>query len=151
MTIFNSDFEVSLRILLLLSQTRRALSKEEIVNFDFITVYSADFGIGDENLHGDNGFKYGEIASRQEKARIALKQLVVKGLISVDTNNGFQYSITHEGMRFANAMESTYSAEYKRIASEVMIRYSNYSDTEVSMEIDKNAVASARGMKSCII
>ena len=66
MKIFNSDFEMELRILLLLSQTKRALSKEEIVNYDFITIYSADFGIGEENLHGDNRYKYGEFASRQE-------------------------------------------------------------------------------------
>ena len=46
MKIFNSDFEMQLRVLLLLSQTKRALSREEIVDYDFITIYSADFGVG---------------------------------------------------------------------------------------------------------
>ncbi|MDO4650583.1 MAG: hypothetical protein Q4B26_18265, partial [Eubacteriales bacterium] len=88
MKIFNSIFEIRLRILLLLSQTKRALYKDEIVNMDFITVYSADFGIGEENLHGENSFKYGEFASRHELVWEALKELVVDGLITVVTKDG---------------------------------------------------------------
>lgn len=149
MKIFNSDFEMRLRILLLLSQTKRALSKEEIVNFDFITIYSADFGIGEENLHGDNKFKYGEFASREELAWVALKQLVVDGLVSVMTNDGFSYKISAEGLKYVNAMESAYSVEYRRIAREVMQKYINNSEQAVSAEIDKNAMKSARRMRSC--
>ena len=109
MKIFNSDFEMELRILLLLSQTKRALSKEEIVNYDFITIYSADFGIGEENLHGDNRYKYGEFASRQELCWIALKQLVLDGFVTVITKDGFSYKISSVGLNYTKAMESAYS------------------------------------------
>ncbi len=151
MKIFNSDFEMKLRILLLLSQTKRALYKEEIVNFDFITIYSADFGIGEENLHGDNKFKYGEFASRQELAWVALKQLVVDGLVTVITNDGFSYKISADGLKYANAMESAYSIEYRETARKVFQKYVNDSEKVVSAEIDKKAIESARRMRSCTI
>ena len=149
MKIFNSDFEMQLRVLLLLSQTKRALSKEEIVNFDFITIYSADFGVGEENLHGDNKFKYGEFASRQELCWVALKQLVVDGLVTVVTKDGFSYKISATGLQYANDMESAYSIEYRDIARKVFTQYSNYSEKEIRSEIDKKAIESARRMKAC--
>ena len=149
MKIFNSDFEMQLRVLLLLSQTKRALSREEIVNFDFITIYSADFGVGVENLHGDNKFKYGEFASRQELCWVALKQLVVDGLVTVVTKDGFSYKISATGLQYANDMESAYSIEYREIARKVFAQYSNYSEKEIRSEIDKKAIESARRMKAC--
>lgn len=151
MKIFNSDFEMKLRILLLLSQTKRALSREEIVHLDFITIYSADFGIGEENLHGDNNFKYGEFASRLELAWAAIKQLVVEGLVSVVTKDGFSYKISAAGLQYTNALESAYSAEYRDTARKVIQQYSNYSEKEIRSEIDKKAIESARRMKSCTI
>ena len=149
MKIFNSTFEVKLRILLLLSQTKRPLYKEEIVNMDFITIYSADFGIGEENLHGDNKYKYGEFASRHELVWEALKQLVVDGLITVITNGGFSYKISEEGLKYVNSMESAYSVQYRETAREVYQKYSNYSEKEISAEIDKKAIESARRIRSC--
>lgn len=150
MKIFNSDFEMQLRILLLLSQTRRALAKEEIIDLDFITIYSADFGIGTENLHGDNHFKYGEFASRQELAWNAIRQLVVEGSIAVVTSDGFSYKISAEGLKCANSLESAYSMDYRETARQVFQKYSNYSEKDLSSEIDKRAIESARRTKPCI-
>ena len=149
MKIFNSDFEMELRILLLLSQTKRALSREEIVNYDFITIYSADFGIGEENLHGDNKYKYGEFASRQELCWIAIKQLVLDGLVTVITKDGFTYKISAAGLDYTKTMESAYSIEYREIARNAFQKYANYSAKEMRSEIDKKAIESARRMRSC--
>lgn len=149
MKIFNSDFEMKLRILLLSSQTKCALSKEEIVDLDFITIYSADFGIGTENLHGDNNFKYGEFASRQELAWRAIQKLVVEGLVTVVTQDGFSYKISAEGLKYANSFENAYSADYRETARKVFQKYSNVSEKEISAEIDKKAVDSAWRLKSC--
>lgn len=149
MKIFNSDFEMELRILLLLSQTKRALSREEIVNYDFITIYSADFGIGEENLHGDNKYKYGEFASRQELCWIAIKQLVLDGFVTVITKDGFTYKISAAGLDYTKTMESAYSIEYREIARNVFQKYTNYSEKEMCLEIDKKAIESARRMRSC--
>ena len=74
----------------------------------------------------------------------ALKQLVIDGLISVATNNGFSYKISAAGLAYANKMESAYSMEYREIARVIFQKFSNYSEKELSLEIDKKAIKSAR-------
>ena len=52
-TVFNSTFEISLRILLLLSESEDAgLSIDRIAAYDFITIYSKYFDLSDRVLHG---------------------------------------------------------------------------------------------------
>ena len=116
---------------------------------DFITIYSADFGIGSENLHGDNSFKYGEFASRHELTWNAIKQLVLDGTIVVVTNDGFSYKISAEGLKYANSLESAYSQEYREMARQVLQKYSNYSEKDIRSEIDKRAIDSARRINPC--
>jgi len=145
--LFNSVFEMKLRVLLLLSQTKRQLSKEEIVDYDFITVYCVDFGLGDENLHGDSSFKYGEFASRQELVWLALKELVVDGEVTVVPKDGFYYKISPEGMKTVNSMESTYSVQYRATARKVLEKYAHYSENELGKEIETKALASVRRKK----
>jgi hypothetical protein len=143
-SLFNSTFEMELRVLLLLSQTRRALSKEEIVDFDFITIYSADYGIGEENLHGENRFKFGEFASRNEAVTEALKETVTNGLVSVKAAKGFYYCISQSGLEYVNSLENAYSVEYRETARKVLQQYANYSEDEIHKEIMKSAAESRR-------
>ena len=142
--IFNTAFEMKLRIILLLSQTKQALSMEEIVDYDFITIYSKDFGIGSENLHGDNDFKYSEFASRQELAWLAIKELVVEGTITVMTDKGFYYKISDQGLKYANSLESAYSIQYRETARQVLQKYAGCSENEVSNVINAKAIQSVR-------
>ena len=51
---FNSNTEISLRILLSLYASEEHLSVDELAIRDFMTVYAKDFGITAYNLHGDN-------------------------------------------------------------------------------------------------
>ena len=56
-TVFNSTFEVSLRLLLLLSESGdKGLSIDRIATYEFITIYSRYFGLSDKVLHGENEF-----------------------------------------------------------------------------------------------
>ena len=53
--VFNTTFELSLRVLLTLDSSNNSPRTVDIITaLDFITVYGKDFGISDENLHGDN-------------------------------------------------------------------------------------------------
>lgn len=48
-----STFEISLRILLMLNELQgSSFDEQQIGAVDFISVYAADFGLLDENLHG---------------------------------------------------------------------------------------------------
>ena len=57
----SSAFEMALRILLLLSEVKnRSLTITQICEIDFISVYAADFGLLDENLHGHGTYRFSE-------------------------------------------------------------------------------------------
>ena len=72
--LFNSTFEVSLRLMLLLSVTGDVpMTVDRIAAYDVITIYSRDFGLSEEVLHGDNEFGLSEFASRRNKTQIALR------------------------------------------------------------------------------
>ena len=64
--IFNTTFESSLRILLLLSVSEdEQMTLDRIADYDFITIYSKYFGISDMALHGENEFGLSEFAARR--------------------------------------------------------------------------------------
>ena len=103
--IFNSTFEVSLRLLLLLSTTDgKDMTLDRIAAFDFISIYSRDFGLSDVSLHGDNEFGLSEYASRRSISQKALQELVLDGAVKATSkSNGYCYSITPAGK---NAQEN---------------------------------------------
>ena len=78
-----------------------------------------------------------------------MKQLVVDGLVTVVTKDGFSYKISAAGLQYANAMESVYSIEYRGVARKAFAKYFNYSEKEIRSEIDKKAIESARRIKVC--
>ena len=58
--LFNSTFEMELRILLLLLENGgKQYTVDRIVAIDFITCYSSDFSLPYGNLHGENSYKFG--------------------------------------------------------------------------------------------
>lgn len=110
-TVFNSTFEVSLRILLLLSESGDAgLSIDRIAAYDFITIYSRYFDLSDRVLHGENEFGYSEIASRRNKAQAAIKEMVLDGFVLVvRSKEGYKYRIAENGKKVASNLVSEYA------------------------------------------
>ena len=70
--IFNTRFELSLRVLILLNVSKIALDLETTYVVDFVATYGRTFSISDINLNGDNQFKFSEFAVRREIVRAAL-------------------------------------------------------------------------------
>lgn len=70
--VFNTEFEISLRILCILANINKELSLEKILYFDFISTYAKEFGLAMHNIQGDSNYKLGEFAVR--------RALVTKGL-----------------------------------------------------------------------
>lgn len=80
-----STFEISLRILLMLNQlSLQSLDERQIEIIDFISVYAADFGLLDENLHGYGEYRYSEFPARKQPVAVALKNLVLDGYIRLN-------------------------------------------------------------------
>lgn len=144
--VFNSRFENSLRMILLLYIYSGAKDLESLYITDFLTVYGKDFEITLENLNGDNDYKYSELQSRKLACRQALRELVLNGLvIPVKDQSGILYDITDAGKEYAEDLKSEYAMEYK-VNAEKAIRYvENYTSRQVLVMLNKLSTESLRG------
>lgn len=145
-TVFNSTFEVSLRLLLLLSESGDAgLSIDRIAAYDFLTIYSRYFDLSDRVLHGENEFGYSEIASRRNKAQDAIKEMVLDGFVLVvRSEDGYKYRITENGKTVAGNLVSEYATAYRELAKQTVKKFSKSTETEIMDVISKASVQSLR-------
>lgn len=131
--LFNSTFELSLRVLLTLSiQKKSEQSIDELATGDFITTYNKTFGLSPSNLHGDNELSFTEFALRRHLISKATFQLVREGLLEVvQSPNGFKYSISSEGVSYIQRIQSNYARDYRLAAQ----RAQNYMKTKSEAEL----------------
>ena len=145
-SIFNSSFEIELRILLLLSAARKkAFAIERIVALDFIVCYAGNFQMPYLNPQGDNQYMFAELASRRERIRDAIKSLVTQGLIEVSLDKGYVFNISEEGNVFIRKLKSEYAVQYKKIAADAIKQFKSYSDLDLDRMINDSAVKAVRG------
>ena len=139
--VFNSELELSLRILLSLYTASRSLNADEVVLSDFITVYSHEFGLSDKNLHGINEFSFAEFAARREQFHDALKYLVVNGYVTVlPTKDGFMYQNSDIGESVCDSMATEYADAYMDYSYKVHDYMNGKSITELLSYINKMAM-----------
>lgn len=130
--IFNTNFEVSRRILLLLSAFDRDLDIDIISVLDLIVTYSKNYDLGDENLHGDNKLSFSEITARRQLISHALKDLAFKNLLDVVVSaNGFIYKINKKGLALCESMTSIYSVEYLKEAKKLNEKLSDKTNQQI--------------------
>ena len=144
--LFNSTFEVSLRLMLLLSVTGEVpMTVDRIAAYDVMTIYSRDFGLSEEVLHVDNEFGLSEFASRRNKTQIALRELVLNGSVKALTSDkGFFYQITPAGKGVAENMVTQYATDYKRLAKITAARYRSMKDEDIMVVINTTSEESLR-------
>lgn len=143
--LFNSTYENSLRILLLLSLIDKGTA-DKLVALDFITIYGSEFGISELNLHGENEFSFGEFALRRQKMPEIIKELVLDGTIKVSSSeDGFIYSISSDGRIFCNRLKTEYSKEYKSLAKKAIAKFGNVSEITLIDLITKKSIVQLRG------
>ena len=130
--LFNSPFEMMLRVVLLLSQdNKNYYSVDRIVLLDFVSCYAADFQLPYSNLHGTNNYKFGELANRRQLVREAIRILVTRGLVEVKVEKGYSFCISKLGLAYANKLESSYATEYRAIAESAKKKYRKESDENI--------------------
>lgn len=144
--LFNSPFEMGLRIIILLAESpREKFSVDRIIGLDFISCYAADFGMPYANLHGDNGYRYGEIAGRRILVQEAVKKLVTQGLIDVTVDRGYMFSISKSGKKYAGSLNTDYAKEYRTVAKAAAVKYKDNTDARILATIQSKAVRTLRG------
>jgi hypothetical protein len=136
--LFNSPFEIEMRILLLLSEaTTWPLSQSSIVTIDFMAVYGKEFGVSDHNLHGDSQYKFSELPSRYELVTIGIKELVKTGLITPVLKKNYQYQINDKGENLVSGFDDDYSQEYRKTVDEVFLKFNVTKTASLKDIIDK--------------
>ena len=139
--LFNTPFEVSMRILLaLLIAPKKQMSLDMITAIDFLTIYSSDFDISDYNLHGENIFSFSEFTSKRKVISEAIKELVLKDLVIViHSEQGFQYKLNNRGKNLCDTFTSDYASEYIGFAQEVWDFVNEKSEVEIINYINNKA------------
>lgn len=137
-TLFNSTFENSLRLLILLDEYDMPQTLDMLHAVDFMTLYGASFGITSRNLNGDNRYKFSVFASHREGVKEALRELVLDGTAqAVSYKNGLSYIITPEGEDFCTSLKSEYAKEYRSSACAVIKATENKSERTLISAIYK--------------
>jgi hypothetical protein len=116
-SVFNTAFEVGLRVDILLDESGRDLDALTIQLADFVATYGKEFNISGFSAQGDNPYMYCEFESREALVVDALKRLVLDGyLLPSATRDGIVYRTTLAGHRFARSLDSDYADEYRDAA-----------------------------------
>ncbi|WP_312753482.1 MULTISPECIES: ABC-three component system middle component 2 [Bacillales] len=131
--IFNTEFEMSLRLLLVLSLSKnKNRTLDDLVTADFISNYSKEIGLSDSNLHGDNEFSFSEFSARRLLAQGAIKNLVLENMIKVSySKDGFQYFISNRGQTLCSSLTSDYATEYRIYAKKALTYMDSKNDKEL--------------------
>lgn len=133
--VLGSVFEVSLRILLMLNEIKNIeLDELRIGTIDFIAIYAADFGLLDENLHGDGNYRFSEYPARKELVSSAIKELALNNdILFSPSKQGFLYKVSPSGQAICNKLTSIYADEY-RIAVQAVIQHYDISTSKYMLE-----------------
>lgn len=143
--LFNTPFELSLHVVLLLYVTDTGLTLDRIAAYDFIAIYCEDFGVADRSLNGENGFAFSELSARRNLTKTAIKDLVVDGLVvATDDETGILYSVSDSGRKMSEGFQSEYAERYKELMRLVVEKYGNYSDVQLFNEINRQSTKSLR-------
>ena len=143
--VFNTPFELSLHVVLLLDVANEGLTLDRIAAYDFIAIYCEDFGVADGSLNGENGFAFSELSARRNLTKTAIKDLVLDGLvIASDNNMGILYSVSESGRKMSESLQSEYAAQYKELMRLVVDKYKDISDVLLFDEINRQSTKSLR-------
>lgn len=140
--LFNTAFEVSLRVLLMLNAAREKFSLEKITAFDFIANYGTDFEVSNYNLHGTNTLRFSEYAVRREKVNRGIKELVLVGyVLPCCGKEGVSYCITGNGREFCRKLNNEYADKYSNMIDNVLAEYSKNTESELINMINHKAIS----------
>ena len=113
-SVFNSVYETSMRLVLLLFAFDAPLSSEELFVFDFVATYGKEFGLTDVSLNGDSEFTLSKATLRRKRVMESISYLVRNGYITlIAGKNETKYELTERGNEFYKKIsQAGYSEKY---------------------------------------
>lgn len=112
--VFNSIYETSMRLILLLFAFGAPLSSEELFVFDFVATYGKEFDLTDVSLNGDSEFTLSKASLRRKRVVESISYLVRNGYITpTATETDTKYELAERGSEFYKKIsQSGYSEKY---------------------------------------
>lgn len=113
-SVFNSVYETSMRLVLLLNTFDCQLSSEELFVFDFIATYGKEFNLTDVSLNGDSEFTLSKATLRRKRVMESVSYLVRNGYAKpVMAKSETKFELTDKGNEFYKKISVTgYSEKY---------------------------------------
>lgn len=138
---YNSELEYSLRAVIILAELEYPMTLERLVSYDFISVYPSAFGLEGNNIHGENKLKFSEFPSRRVMMKKAVDDLVFRGLAELSaTINGYKYSISPDGIVFAEKLNNSYSHDLRLNVIRTDEAFFNLDDVSIAKLINEKAI-----------
>lgn len=113
-SVFNSVYETSMRLVLLLFAFDAPLSSEELFVFDFVATYGKEFGLTDVSLNGDSEFTLSKATLRRKRVMETISYLVRNGYVTpVIAKSETKFELTDKGNEFYKKISQLgYSEKY---------------------------------------
>lgn len=136
--ILNHPIELGLRALFIFDKFEKALSINNLILLDYLTLYTKDAG-GPENLHPIFPYRTTQILIKRDSMQTALNKLISKELLKVNLNSkGIYYSPTELTKPFIEHFESDYSTSLKEKIEWVFQKFGNYNENDLESYINDN-------------
>lgn len=138
-SIYNTYYEIGVRVLLLLNFTSGPIDLQRIIYYDYLMLHYGDIDEDYKSVHPANPFHTTELYIRRELIQSALDLICKKGLTNIIfSNNGFLYDISSLGRNFIKCFESDYFAKLIKYAQLVTNRFDNFSVNDLNEFISIN-------------
>lgn len=138
-SIYNTSYEVSVRVLILLNFTSGPIDLQRIIYYDYLMLHYGDVDEDYESIHPANPFHTTELYIRRELIQSALDLICKKGLTNIIlSNDGFLYEISSLGRNFIKCFENDYFAKLIKYAQLVTNRFDNFSVNDINEFININ-------------
>lgn len=118
--VFNTAFEASLRLVLLLSVIDEPIEFERMVALDTITIYGKSLNLAYIDLHNNLERRTEEYSARRYHDKNAINRLVLTSYVKARVyDDSIVFSLTEVGREYSDSLSSEYACDYRKNAMQV--------------------------------
>lgn len=134
-SIFNSPFELGLRMVFLLCALRpRVADLQKLILLDYATVYSGDLG-GPKSLHTPIPYRGNELLSRRSLIEQGLHLMSTRGLIDAKFDEqGISYFAGENALALVGSVSAPYFVELDERCRWAAMRFSEIDSIKLTQE-----------------
>ena len=137
--IFNTPFDIGLRSLFILRESKGSFDLQSLVYLDYFLVHSGDIQGGPKSLHPDAQFRAGEILIKRKLMKDGLKIMHLKQLVDVKPEKeGIYYMRNKLTNPFLNHCSSAYARELQKRAKWVHKKFGRYNEVQLKRYVSTN-------------